>query len=54
MDRVFPGKSLTIVLLIPDQRVPLSSHRVINRGTTSSVRDVWNGYFCEKTSGTAH
>ena len=45
----FHGKSLPLALSIPDQRVPPSSHRVVNRGDTSLVRDV-----CKRTSGTAH
>ena len=54
MNRVLPGESLRLALSILDQRVAPSSHRVINRGTTSPVRDVWSGDFCERTSGTAH
>ena len=36
----FPPKSLPLALSILDQKVPPSSHRVINRGNTSPVRDV--------------
>ena len=54
MDCVLPGKSLPLALSIADQRVPPSSHRVINRGNTSPAREIWSGDFCERTSGTAH
>ena len=55
LDEPIPSRqNLPIALSIPDQRVPPSSHRVINRGTTSLVRDVWSGELCERTSGTAH
>ena len=45
MNRVLPGKIIPLALSILDQRVHLSSHRVIN---TSPVLDVWSGEFCKK------
>ena len=47
-------KILPIAFSIPDSRVPPSSRRSIDRGTTSPVRDFWSGELCEGTSNTAH
>ena len=45
---------LPLALSILDQRVPPSNHRVVSRGNTSHIRDVWSGEFCKRTSCTAH
>ena len=42
------------MLLGAESVVQTPRSRVINRGTTGPVCDVWSGEPCERTSGTAH